>query len=94
MSIDSIEVMAESALLLMQQGVRLADPSLPMATGMLRRLRETPGIGVQAWNLLCDTTAAVPVCVLLRMHEEATFLFSVHNKFRPYYQSFTTSPLS
>jgi len=93
MSIDSIEVMAESALLLMRQGVRLADPSLPMATAMLRILRETPGIGVQAWHQLCDTTAAVPVCVLLRMHDEATFLFSVHNQFRPYYQASNASPL-
>jgi hypothetical protein len=73
MIIDSIEAVADSALMLMQKGVRLADPTLTMATGLLRILRESPGIGVQAWNQLCDTAAALPVCVLLRIHDEATF---------------------
>jgi hypothetical protein len=86
MIVDSLAAVAESALVLMKEGVRLADPSLTMATGLLRVLRESPGIGVQAWNQLCDTAAVFPVVVLLRMNMEATFLFSVHNNFQPYYQ--------
>ena len=79
-------LVAQATLRLLRQGIRLADPSIALAAGLLRILREDAAVGMPVWDRLSTRTCELPTAAVIRIGEEAALLFTVHNNFQPYYQ--------
>ena len=79
-------LVAQAALRLLRQGVRLADPSMALVAGLLRILREDAAVGMPVWDRLSTRTCELPTAAVVRIGQEAALLFTTDNNFQPYYQ--------